>query len=248
MRGRTATVVGAGLVLLLGAGGFLALDTDARRLLPGAPDCTVTVGGREVGLSSAQAMSASRTTARVVREGGTLAAAAAALEPRLSATDRRLVASALTGRAPAALTCTQDAVSGSGSGSSRLTVSGLVPRAREVRRELDRVFGTQRVGGFAPGGVSSGHSPGSKHYEGRAVDVFVRPVSAPSRRHGWALAQYLVANAGRLQVATVIFDGRIWTARRSFQGWRDYAPDTHGRTRAVAAVLEHRDHVHVDVF
>ena len=127
MRGRTATVVGAGLVLLLGAGGFLALDTDARRLLPGAPDCTVTVGGREVGLSSAQAMSASRTTARVVREGGTLAAAAAALEPRLSATDRRLVASALTGRAPAAL----DVHAGRrlGLGERLLTADGERPRA-----------------------------------------------------------------------------------------------------------------------
>ena len=103
------------------------------------------------------------------------------------------------------------------------------------------------MGGFAPGGVSSGHSPGSAHYEGRAVDVFVRPVTVPNRRHGWAVAQYLVANAGRLGVATVIFDGRIWTARRSFQGWRDYAPDIRGRSRAVAAILEHRDHVHVDV-
>ena len=103
------------------------------------------------------------------------------------------------------------------------------------------------MGGFAPGGVSSGHSPGSAHYEGRAVDVFVRPVTVPNRQHGWAVAQYLVANAGRLGVATVIFDGRIWTARRSFQGWRDYTPDTRGRSRAVAAILEHRDHVHVDV-
>ena len=67
MRGRTAVVVGAGLVLLLGAAGFLVLDTDARGLLPGAPDCTVTVGEREVGLSSAEAASAARTTARVVR-------------------------------------------------------------------------------------------------------------------------------------------------------------------------------------
>ncbi len=52
------------------------------------------------------------------------------------------------------------------------------------------------MGGFAPGGVSSGHSPGSAHYEGRAVDVFVRPVTVPNRQHGWAVAQYLVANAG----------------------------------------------------
>ena len=244
MGGRSAVVVGAGLVLLFGAAGFLVLDTDARGLLPGAPDCTVTVGEREVGLSRAQAASAARTTARVVRRGGTLAAAAAALDQDLPAADRRRVATALAGRAPAALTCM---AADAAPGSTRLTPSGLVPRARVVRRELDRVFGKQKVGGFAPGGVSSGHRPGSAHYEGRAVDVFVRPVTAPSRRHGWAVAHYLVANAERLGVATVIFDGRIWTARRSFQGWRDYTPDTRGRSRAVAAILEHRDHVHVDV-
>ena len=244
MRGRSAGVVGAGLVLLLGAAGFLVLDTDARGLLPGAPDCTVTVGEREVELSRAQAGSAARTTARVVRRGGTLVAAAAALDADLPVVDRRLVAFALAGRAPAALTCT---AADAAPGSTRLTPSGLVPRARDVRRELDRAFGRQRVGGFAPGGVSSGHRPGSAHYEGRAVDVFVRPVTAPNRRHGWAVAHYLVANAERLGVATVIFDGRIWTARRSFQGWRDYAPDSGGRSRAVAAILEHRDHVHVDV-
>ena len=92
MRGRTAVVVGAGLVLLLGAAGFLVLDTDVRGLLPGAPDCTVTVGEREVGLSSAQAVSAARTTARVVRRGGTPASAAAALDTELPLADRRLVA------------------------------------------------------------------------------------------------------------------------------------------------------------
>ncbi len=155
------------------------------------------------------------------------------------------MASALSGRSRAALSCTYE--SGTAPGSTRLTPSGLVPRARDVRREVDRVFGTQKVGGFAPGGVSTGHSPTSTHYAGRAVDVFVRPVSAPNLRRGWAMAQYLVANAERLHVATVIFDGRIWTVRRSFQGWRGYAPDTAGRSRAVAAILEHRDHVHVDV-
>ena len=69
MRGRTAVVVGLGLVLLLGAAGFLVLGTDARGLLPGAPDCAVTVGEREVGLSSAQAASAHRAPAHVVPPG-----------------------------------------------------------------------------------------------------------------------------------------------------------------------------------
>ena len=47
-------------------------------------------------------------------------------------------------------------------------------RADVVRQELDEVFGDPPMGGFAPGGVSSGHMEGSAHYDGRAVDVFVR--------------------------------------------------------------------------
>ena len=68
--------------------------------------------------------------------------------------------------------------------------------------------------------------PGSAHYEGRAVDVFFRPVTKRNRAKGWATAQYLVAHADRLKVNTVIFDGWIWTHRRSFQGWREYDVDT----------------------
>ena len=33
---------------------------------------------------------------------------------------------------------------------------------------------------------------------------------------------WAVAHAERLDLATVIFDRRIWTGRRSLQGWRDY--------------------------
>jgi hypothetical protein len=86
---------------------------------------------------------------------------------------------------------------------------------------------------------------GSAHYDGRAVDVFVRPVSAAHRRTGWAIASYLVAHASRLEIDHVIFDKRIWTAgARSEQGWRRYDP---GNAPGDRAVLEHRDHVHVDV-
>lgn len=126
-----------------------------------------------------------------------------------------------------------------------LDADGLTPRAAVVRQEVERAFGTQSLGGFAPGGVSEGHMAGSAHYEGRAVDIFVRPVSAANKRRGWAIAQYLVAQADRLAIRTVIFDDRIWTSGvRSEQGWRDYDPPS---SAGDPAVLEHRDHVHVDV-
>lgn len=157
--------------------------------------------------------------------------------------DARALASALSGNSRAALTCQID--SDADDEADELGDSGLTARAEIVRQQVVESFGDQTLGGFAPGGVRDGHIPGSAHYDGRAVDIFYRPISNANKTRGWAVAQYLVAHAERLGVATVIFDDRIWTARRSAQGWRDYdAPDRAGDRR----ILEHRDHVHVDVF
>jgi hypothetical protein len=158
--------------------------------------------------------------------------------------DARVLASALTGNSPHAFSCT--VTDTPDQERDRLTASGLTHRADVVRREVTEVFGSPPLGGFAPGGVTTGHMEGSAHYDGRAVDVFVRPVSAENKIRGWAIAQYLVAMADRLDVQTVIFDDRIWRAGSSSgDGWRDYdPPERSGDIR----ILEHRDHVHVDVF
>ncbi|WP_246050871.1 hypothetical protein [Nocardioides guangzhouensis] len=163
------------------------------------------------------------------------------------ADDARVLASALTGNSPGGrFTCVvRHSLEEE---PDTLDKGGLTGRAAVVRRELEGVFGDLSLGGFAPGGVREGHMPGSTHYEGRAIDVFVRPINRANKRQGWAMAYYLVAQAGRLGVDHVIFDNRIWSAgRRSEQGWRAYDPDTRGRPPAVRKVLEHRDHVHVDV-
>lgn len=216
-------------------------------VLPGLADCTATVDEDEVELSTAQAQRATSVAARAMRLDLRMRATTEALagELDLSEEDAGVVARAVKGRAWHALSCTHGG--GAAEEPDRLDRQGLTGRAAAVRADLDEAFGKQQVGGFAPGGVSDGHMPGSAHYEGRAVDVFFRPVSRPQKVRGWAVAHYLVAHAERLDVATVIFDGRIWTARRGLQGWRDYSPDTSGRPRAVAEVLEHREHVHVDV-
>jgi hypothetical protein len=156
--------------------------------------------------------------------------------------DARALASALTGNSRAAFGCDID--DDADDVSAKLRESGLTQRADAVRQEAVGVFGDLQLGGFAPGGVRDGHMPGSTHYEGRAVDIFVRPVSADNKERGWAIAHYLVAQAERLDIQTVIFDDRIWRAGDG-EGWRDYDPPSRSGDRAI---LEHRDHVHVDVF
>ena len=156
--------------------------------------------------------------------------------------DARALASALTGNSRAAFACDIDDDVDEVSG--KLRRSGLTQRADAVRQEAVGVFGELGLGGFAPGGVRDGHMPGSTHYDGRAVDIFVRPISADNKERGWAIAHYLVAQADRLDIQTVIFDDRIWRAGDG-DGWRDYDPPSRSGDRAI---LEHRDHVHVDVF
>ncbi|WP_370247247.1 hypothetical protein [Nocardioides sp.] len=155
--------------------------------------------------------------------------------------DARVLASALTGYSPGAFACS--IAGNAAAGSDELTRSGLVPRAQRVLDDLDGVFGDLSLGGFEPGGVSTGHMAGSAHYDGRAIDVFFRPITEANQRRGWAVAQYLVSQADRLDVRTVIFDDRIWVAGKD-DSWRDYDAPSRAGDRAV---LEHRDHVHVDV-
>jgi hypothetical protein len=161
------------------------------------------------------------------------------------AEDARALASALTGySANGRFSCVVRTPGGLDR--QRPGRNGLTPRANTVRRNVEKAFGNLPLGGFSPDGVREGHQQGSAHYDGRAIDIFVRPVSEANRRKGWAIAQYLVAHADRLEVQHVIFDARIWSAgARSTGGWRDYDPGDRPGDRAV---LEHRDHVHVDVF
>ena len=160
------------------------------------------------------------------------------------APDARALASALTGYSPdGRFSCVVRTANGLEK--ERPKGNGLTPRADAVRRDVKKAFGDLPLGGFAAGGVRTGHQQRSAHYDGRAVDIFVRPVNEANNRKGWAVAQYLVAHAKRLDVQHVIFDGRIWSAGlRSSQGWREYDPGDRPGDRAV---LEHRDHVHVDV-
>ena len=159
--------------------------------------------------------------------------------------DARVLASALTGNSRAAFWCTVDDDRDDG-----------LPRPRRGRADgagrrrcgptSPGPSATSPLGGFAPGGVRDGHMEGSAHYDGRAIDVFVRPVSEDNKRRGWAIASYLVAQADRL--------GHQHGDLRRPRSGGSAAPATGGRTTACPSgsqgdrrILEHRDHVHVDV-
>ena len=67
-------------------------------------------------------------------------------------------------------------------------------------------------------------------------------VMKESARAAWSYAR---AHADLLGIQTVIYDDHIWSAGiRSEAGWREY-DEPSGPNQPV---LEHRDHVHVDVY
>ena len=242
--------------LFVGLGGCAAVE---RRL--GDP-CTVAVDGDEREFDRQTAMAATTVAAVGSRSGASEAAVAASLDRVLagSVTDLETartayasvpltvrpseeslaLARALLGSSGPALSCR---ASVDADGQEIEAADGLTPRAAVMLDQLVATFGELPTGGYAPGGVSSGHVDGSAHYDGRAVDVFFRPVNAENTRRGWVLAQWAVAHAEELQLATVIFDDRIWSARRSDSGWRGYRPGGDPDNE----VLRHLDHAHLDV-
>ncbi|KUG61968.1 hypothetical protein AVL61_11275 [Kocuria rosea subsp. polaris] len=239
--GSVRTLVGLLLVLgvlagalgLLGPGLLGGLRTGGS-WLPWGPECTVETAEGEVGLDRAQAKRATTAVALAAR---------GAEAPDTSGIDEAVLqrlADGPPGDAGASLSCRGSAAGGLPE--QELTGTGLTPRAERLRAAMTEVFGAQSLGGFAPGGVDHGHGAESTHYDGRAVDVFFRPVTEENRRAGWLLAHWLVAHAEDLDVQYVIFDDRFWSAHSSRGQWRDYDAPEPGNE-----ILRHLDHVHVDV-
>lgn len=223
----------ASALALLGPGAISALNGASGPILS-SPECVVQTSDGHVGLSHDQAQLA--TTAVALRSRGADAPETTGLD---DAVLKALTDGPVDGAGPV-LTC-----KGSVDPELRveeLTPSGLTPRAEQVRAAMAEVFGDQSLGGFAPGGVGSGHGGASTHYDGRAIDVFFRPVTEENRRQGWMLSHWLVAHAEDLDIQYVIFDDQFWSARLARGGWHPYdAP------APANEILRHLDHVHVDV-
>lgn len=223
----------ATLVVLLGSR-LLGGGSGEGGSLLGLAECTVTTAEGEVGLDRDEAQRATTAVALMAR----------GLEPPdTSAIDEAVLQRLAEGPAEDAgpsLSCRGSAASDLPE--QQLTDTGLTPRAEQLREAMADVFGSQSLGGFAPGGVSQGHGADSTHYDGRAIDIFFRPVTEENRRQGWILAHWLVAHAEEFDIQYVIFDDRFWSAHLSRGQWHDYdAPDPGNE------ILRHLDHVHVDV-
>ncbi|MFD1659327.1 heavy metal transporter [Streptomyces caeni] len=128
--------------------------------------------------------------------------------------DARLLAAALTGRAPATLTCAgRPARDGTGG-----------PDA--VRAALVRDFGRDvlQTAGAEVGARQSPPSPTAT--AGTAPGAVTIPLprsstaSDSTRRRGWELAHWAVANASALHIARVSFEGREWSRGGYAHEWR----------------------------
>jgi hypothetical protein len=222
----------AGALVLLGPS-LLSGPRTGDGWWPWGPECTVETADGEVELTREEAKRA--TTAVALSARGKAADTSGLDEAVL-----QRLADGPPGDAGASLACRGSAADDLPE--QQLGRAGLTPRAERLRAAMTEVFGEQSLGGFAPGGVDQGHGEESTHYDGRAVDVFFRPVTEENRREGWVLAHWLVAHAEDLDVQYVIFDDRFWSAHSARGRWQDYdAPEP------ANEILRHLDHVHVDV-
>lgn len=130
----------------------------------------------------------------------------------------RALASALTGYTPGNFDCAMRGRSGltpETAGANRLT-----PRAAAVRKDVRAAFGR----GITPRFVRKGST----------VQVAVSQAQDDPYRLGWAVAQFAVARADLLDIASVAYRGKIW--KRNV-GWRDRPGGTGSIDRVVITVV-----------
>ncbi|MFE5299547.1 hypothetical protein [Streptomyces sp. NPDC056632] len=123
--------------------------------------------------------------------------------------DATLLSAALTGRAPASLSCTADVKEGRPGDPAR------------VRAELVRAFGPET----APKPDVKGAGAAGAMAAGTAAAELTVPVRENRREHstreqrGWELAQWAVARADELRIAEVSYGDRVWVADDASGDW-----------------------------
>ncbi|HXQ57973.1 MAG TPA: lytic murein transglycosylase, partial [Actinomycetes bacterium] len=114
----------------------------------------------------------------------------------------------------------------------------LTPTTKRLYATVSQTFKVRSIGGWRP----VGSVPGSDHPYGRAIDVMVPYPGRTGRDLGWRIARWAVADADRLDVKYVIFNGRIWTRTRGWHGYQHPSDPCN-----CNPTLRHDDHVHISV-
>ena len=129
---------------------------------------------------------------------------------------------------------------------------GTRPGTRALGDLLARTYATTYITGRACG---TSNLARTEHYDGRAVDVFFSTRVASQRAKAADLVTWLFktdargnryANARRLGVMYVIWDGKIWGSYNTAAGWRPYSSCA-TTTSAPYDTTCHRDHVHISL-
>ncbi|MFF8597351.1 hypothetical protein ACF065_00265 [Streptomyces sp. NPDC015232] len=122
--------------------------------------------------------------------------------------DATLLSAALTGRAPAALTCTADVTEGRPGDPSR------------VRAELVRAFGEETAPKAVTGGAgAAGAGANAAGVPAVELSVPVRETRGAREQRGWELTQWAVARADDLRIARVVYGDRMWVADDGSGDW-----------------------------
>ncbi|MGW7417104.1 hypothetical protein [Streptomyces sp. NPDC054863] len=126
--------------------------------------------------------------------------------------DAALLASALTGRTPASLSC--DARKGGDDGKQG--------DPAKVREGLTGAFG---AGVLARTRTAAG-SPASGSDDARTVVVPVPGAGGsdafadPAQQRGWQLAHWAMAHSAELRITRITYAGQEWSSRQASEGWR----------------------------
>ncbi len=117
---------------------------------------------------------------------------------------------ALTGRAPAALSCAESRPAENAPGGTA-----------QVREKLVREFGPEVLP----------RTTVAARAAGRTLTVPVTAGAAgTARQRGWQLAAWAVAHASELRIERISYGDRRWTAEESGKGWQQLPGDSRGIT------------------
>ncbi|MFJ8042919.1 hypothetical protein ACIRBX_20740 [Kitasatospora sp. NPDC096147] len=138
-------------------------------------------------------------------------------------TNATLLASVLTGREPAALSCVvHDPAQTAAAAALDENGKPLPGPADRARREFGKLVTTSDV---PPAGKDT-----------RTVLALTPQAGAAQKQTGWALAQWAVAQAADLGIGQVAYDGRVWQVDRPTEGWHAKGGESAGTERVLVTL------------